>query len=52
MGSVLLAPEENLSEQGSAQKWGYNLPTSLPMLGQALHFNALLQRKLQQKHGP
>lgn len=31
---------------------GYNLPTSLPVLGPALHFNVLLQRKLRQRHSP
>lgn len=32
MGTFSLPGEENLSEQGSVYRWGYNLPTSLPIL--------------------
>lgn len=36
MGTFSLPGEENLSEQGSVYRWGYNLPTSLPILGSSV----------------
>lgn len=35
-GQCLTVPEENLPEQGSWQRWNYNQPNSLTVLGPAL----------------